>query len=80
MVLWNYGAYELQQPTWHDNPNGTIVLQKVLAVTKISLLGLRPTQQGGIQPGTGNLANYSEEVKSWILEKLKHHCTELATI
>ena len=65
MVLWNYGAYELQQqPTWHDNPKGTIVLQKVLQVTKISLLGLRPTQQDGIQPDPGNLANYSEQVKS----------------
>lgn len=70
MVLPNYDANEPQQETiWHDNPKEAVMALTPWKSPTALQLTLRPTQQEGIMPNTGNLVNNPGLAKSWLLEQ-----------
>jgi hypothetical protein len=70
MVLPSYDANEPQQETiWHDNPKEAVMALTPWKSPTALQLALRPTQQEGIMPNTGNLANNPGLAKSWLLEQ-----------
>lgn len=70
ILLLSYGAFKLQKcPAQHDEPKGVVVAHIADRNQELSNYTEDTSNKKDTAPDTGNLATYSELLKSWVLEK-----------